>query len=84
MKTSIGEEDQQRFSLDSGRQSDALPGNSGGAALTAQGEFFGVVHSIRKGGGDQAEQRPFMGEDPEYPWHSKLTNCGAVNDFLSH
>ena len=76
------EEHQSKFYW-TGATADALPGSSGGPALTDRGEFFGVLHSIRKSG-SQEEKHPFMGNDKEYNWHSKFTNCWAVNDFLSH
>ena len=72
------EEDQKRFYW-VGTTADALPGNSGGPALTAAGEFFGVTHGIQ----DLGDQNPYLGDDPDANWHSYFTNCYAIADFLS-
>ena len=78
---SHGEEDQEEFYW-LAMTNDALPGNSGGPALTAQGEFYGVLHGIKVGAGKQKDQYPYLGDDPESNRHSYLTNCPAIKRFL--
>ena len=64
-----------------GTTADALPGSSGGPALTPQGEFFGVLLSILDEDGDNDSQGyPYHGNAR---WHSFLTNCHATTEFLS-
>ena len=76
-----GEADQKKFYW-TGTTADALPGSSGGPALTQDGLFFGVLHSIRVGPGELEDKDPYLGDHPEFDWHSYLTNCQAIARFL--
>lgn len=64
-----------------GTTADALPGNSGGPALTQNGEFFGVLQTVYTK--DGIPGYPFRGDEGPKSWHSSFTNCPATTDFLS-
>ena len=75
----VREEDQQlHYWL--GTTADALPGGSGGPGLTADGHYFGVLHSILVGDADDGENGYMAGKSP---WHSHFSNCKAVERFLT-
>ena len=67
-----------------GTTADAIFGNSGGPALTAKGEFFGVSHAIAVVEPPSRDaQHPFVGNDERHDWHSNFASCHAIADFLS-
>ncbi len=61
---------------------DALPGNSGGPALSANGDLLGVVDSVKESNGNTDA---YVGNDVIEPRrsHSLLTRCEDVTSFLT-
>ena len=79
----VREGDQDRH-YRTGTTADAIFGNSGGPALTSNGEFFGVSHAITVVEPPSRDaQNPFNGNDETHSWHSNFASCHAIADFLS-
>ena len=65
-----------------GTSADAIFGNSGGPALTKDGRFFGAMHAISIAKPPlRDKENPYTGYVQE--WHSNVSGCQAIADFLA-